>query len=86
MGVYTVYNDSQISNSFGLLFHSYDNFIVGGLGSHNIHAVNSDGTRQKVILTSTDGINQPNCLAYRPSDKTLIIGKLSTSLLVFKIN
>ena len=80
------YSDSQLSYSLGLLFDSYDNLIVCGQKSNNLHVVNSDGTKQQIILTSKDEINQPHCLAYRPSDKTLIIGQPSKSILVFKIN
>ena len=72
--LYTYY-DKQLRGSSGLLFDSYDNFIVCGKYTNTIHVVKSDGTRHMILLTRDDGLEDASCLAYRPSDNTLVIGQ-----------
>ena len=40
----------------------------------NIHVVKSDGTKHKVLLTPSDGIQKPLSMPYSATTKTLVIG------------
>ena len=80
------YSDSQLKLSSGLLFDSYDNFMVCR-STNNIQVVKSDGTDHRIIFTGDDGVNNLKCLAYRSSDNNRVIGQShgSDSLLSFTI-
>ena len=80
------YTDSQMKYPLGLLFDKHDNFMVCGCDSTNAHVVKKDGTKHRILLPSDDGFFDPYCLAYRPTDKTLVVGQdADKSLAVFSI-
>ena len=68
------YKDSELRGPNGVCVDDEDNAIVCGYSSDNIHIVTSDGKKHSVILTSKDGIKGPGSVAYRQTDKTLIVG------------
>ena len=76
------YTDNQMKSSLGLTFDSHDNFMVCGRLTGNVHVVKKDGTKHKVLLSSADGRCQPYCLAYRSSDKTLVVRQCTTKSVV----
>ena len=68
------YMDLELHGPRGVCVDDEDNVMVCGGDSNNIHVVTSDGKKHFVILTSKDGIKWPMCVAYRQTDKTLIVG------------
>ena len=76
------YIDNQMKYSLGLTFDSNDNFMVCGRLSKNVHVLKKDGTKYKILHSSENGLDEPYCLAYRSSDKTLVVGQRATNSLV----
>ena len=68
------YKDPELDGPLGVCVDDEDNVMVCGGESNNLHVVTSDGKKHSVILTSKDGIKLPGCVAYRQTDKTLIVG------------
>ena len=78
----TYYTESQITSSLGSLFDSHDNFMVCGRLSNNVNVVKKDGTIHEILLSSENDLCDPYCLAYRSSDKTLVVGQHAAKSLV----
>ena len=68
------YKDPELRGPRGVCVDDEDNVMVCGVWSNNHHVVTSDGKKHSVILTSKDGIKDPISVAYRQTDKTLIVG------------
>ena len=80
------YSDSQTNSLLGLSFDWNDNFIVCGRLTNTVNVVKKDGTKHGILLSSENGLCQPYCLAYRSSDKILVVGQYATkSLVVFSV-
>lgn len=75
------YCDRSLTKPRGICVDSADNLIVCGNSSNNVHIVTADGLKNKVLLTSRDGIKSPHCVAYRHSDNTLIVGCYNKNML-----
>ena len=50
------------------------NILVCGYGSHNAQVITATGKKYKNLLISSDNIWNPDGIAYRPSDGTLVVG------------
>ena len=68
------YKDPEMRYPHGLCVDDEDNAIVCGEDSDNIHIVTAAGERSSIIRTADYGIYWPQSVAYRRSDKTLIVG------------
>ena len=68
------YKDPELRWPLGVCVDDGDNVMVCGSDSDNLHVVTSHGKKHSIILTSKDGIKYPRSVAYRQTDKTLIIG------------
>ena len=74
LGITQMYIDSQ------------SNILVCGFGTHNVQIITEAGQKYKTMLISSDGLWKPKCLAYRPSDGTLVVGCcLQEDLCVFNL-
>ena len=80
------YRDDELSDPQGLLVDDNDNVIVCGKVSHNVQVITAAGEKHTTLLTHEDGISPPQCVAFRPSDRTLVVGSVTDSLLVYKMS
>ena len=69
-----------------VLLNEEGNILVCGECSYNIHVVTSTGQQHSVLYT-VQGRRNNNCvsLAYRPTDRTLVIGLKDNCLLVLQL-
>ena len=51
-----------------------DNFLVCGYGSNSVHMINAGGKKAGTILSAKDGVRGPISIAFKESDKILIVG------------
>ena len=80
------YRDENLKDTTGMYCDSEDNLFVCDSRSDKVHAVGADGKSCGTLLTSSDGLVRPQCIAYRRSDNVLIIGCYAHDhLLVYKI-
>ena len=68
------YKDPELRGPLGLCVDDEDNVIVCDMFSGNIHVLTSAGERSSIIRTADEGIYLQQSVAYRRSDKTLIVG------------
>ena len=79
------YTDPELKCPRGLLVDDDDNVLITGQGSNNIHVVKSDGTKHKILLTSSDDIHEPVGMAYDFNTNTLVVGGWGyEKLMIFK--
>ena len=74
------YEDKELERANGIYVDSEGNSLVCGTGSHNVVVITADGRKHGELLTSK-GIRYPQCIDYRPEDKTLIVGYFGSSKL-----
>ena len=53
---------------------SQSNILVCGCSTHNVQIITAAGQKYKTMLISSDGLLNPEGIAYRPSDGTLVVG------------
>ena len=53
---------------------SQSNILICGCSSHNVQIITAAGQKYKTMLISSDGLLEPEGIAYRPSDGTLVVG------------
>ena len=83
--VYT-YEDDNLKRPEGMYCDSEDNLFVCWRGSNAVQAITADYKRRDTLLTSSDGLKRPQCIAYRSSDDALTIGCDGLNrLLVYKM-
>ena len=70
--IYTYKND-DMSRPRGLICDSGDNVLVCGWSSDNVHIISPDGKKYRTLLTSKDGLSDPDSIAYKESEDTLIV-------------
>ena len=68
------YSDPDLKCPRGIVVDEDDNILLCGEISNNIHVIKSDGTKHKVLLSSTDGVSSPCGMAYCPSSRKLVVG------------
>ena len=68
------YRDDNLKCAASMYCDSEDNLFVCDYRSNNVQAFTSDGKSRGTLLTSSDGLVRPTCIAYRSSDNELIIG------------
>ena len=81
------YQHDDLENPRTVLVDEKDNILVCGQSSYNIHVVTSTGQPRSVLFT-VQGRRYNECvsLAYRPTDRTLVIGLSEDgSLLVLQL-
>ena len=72
--IYT-YTYADRTEPRGLICDSGDNLLVCGHFTDNVRTINPDGNMYRTIyLPSQDGLCNPQCLAYKEREDTLIIG------------
>ena len=74
------YKDKELWHPEGVVVAGGGNVIVCSSSSDNVQVMRADGTKCCTLLTS-----QPYSVAYRESDKTLILGCDNNHLLVYKM-
>lgn len=79
------YDDPELDGPRGIYVDHSSNVIVCGHSSRNVHVITASGKKQRILLTSSDGLRYPDSVAYRENDATLVIGRFSDNLLVFKL-
>ena len=80
------YKDAELREPYGVCVDGGGNTIVCGHWSDNVQVIRADGTKCCTLLTSQDGVSKPISVAYRQSDKTLILTRANNSnLLVYKM-
>ena len=53
---------------------SQSNILVCGFDTRNVQIITAAGQKYKTMLISSDGLWNPEGIAYRPSDGTLVVG------------
>ena len=75
------YSNPDLHGLKGIYVDEGDNVVVCGRDTDNVYIVSSDGKEHKTILPLNKAIPQPCCVAYRPKDRTLLVGSYKTSTL-----
>ena len=80
------YQHDGLENPTAVLVDEEENILVCGEYSYNIHVVTPTGQQHSVLYT-VQGRQHNGCrgLAYRPTDRTLVIGLFGDKLLVLKL-
>ena len=80
------YQHDDLKHPNTVLVDEEDNILVCGQESYNVHAVTSTGQHHSVLYT-VQGRQDNRCLslAYRPTDRTLVIGLWDDNLLVLQL-
>ena len=80
------YRADNLEDARGIYCDSDDNLFVCDYESFNVQAISADGKSCGSLVTSSDGLVHPECMAYRSSDNELIIGcEDLENLLVYKM-
>ena len=81
------YTDSDLKSSLGMYLDSDGSTLVCGRLSNNVHLVDKNGKKLKIILSTKDGIRIPYTVSYRLSDQTLVVSCCAYpyKLLAFKL-
>ena len=80
------YQQADLQYPMIVLVDEEGNSLICGEKSFNIHKVTSTGQQHSVLHTVQGrGIKCCYSLAYRPADRTLVIGLLDNNLLVFQL-
>ena len=81
------YRDDDLEEPTGLLVDDNDNVIVCGYLSDTVQVITSAGQKHKTLLSKKGGISNPQCVSFRPSDGTLVVGgRCSDKLLVYQMS
>ena len=67
------YRDKELKWLRGLFVDDYDNVIVCGYDSNTVQVITSAGEKHKTLLSKKEGILNPQCVSFRPSDETLVV-------------
>ena len=70
-----MYTSSSLRGPQAVLSDDHDNLIIADWVTNNIQIVKKSDQTHRNLLTKEDGIDAPYSLAYRRSDKTLVIGQ-----------
>ena len=84
------YKDENLTDNRGVCVDAADNIIVCGHSSDNLHVVQSNGKKDRVLLSAKDGLKGPFSIAYRQhgqSNGQLAVGCVNhNKLLVVKLS
>ena len=72
----TVYQskDDDLRGPRGMYVDGTGNIVVCSRDTHSLHVTTAEGKRSKIILMSGDGVQDPQSVAVRPKDGTLVVG------------
>lgn len=73
-GVLFTYRDSSLRRPQAVLVDDHDNIVIADWDNDNIQVVRNGDMSKRNLLTSVNGIQSPYSLAYRRSDKILVVG------------
>jgi hypothetical protein len=68
-----IYRHEDLKDPSGMTTDDLGNVYVAGHMSHNIHKISAQGKRQEIILSSKDGINYPQRIAYNEKTHELLV-------------
>ena len=68
------YKTGDLKNCRGLHVVLKRNILACGFDTDNVQFITSTGKKYKNLLESADGIMDPEGIAFRPSDGTLVVG------------
>ena len=72
--ILSTYDKSNLRRPEELLLDDHDNVIVADWKENCVQVIKNSDNTYKNILTAEDGIKKPYSLAYRRTDKTLVVG------------
>lgn len=75
---WTFKNEAVLKYPFGLSVDSYGNVFVAGYHSCNVIVVSADGKKYKQLLSSKDGLCNPNGLHFDPLSKQMLVSNQNT--------
>ena len=76
------YRDSGLVYSHGIFVDDGENLFACGYMSNNVYVVNEHGKKIKVLLSQSDGLQYPNTITFRQSDKILVVGCFTNNILI----
>lgn len=80
------YTDTVLQNPLGMYIDDGENVLLCGYASDNMHIIDKNGLKKKVLLSKDNGLNEPYAISFRYSDNTLIVGgRKQQLLLVFEM-
>ena len=81
------YRDDELVYPSGLFVDDNDNVIVCSWFSSTVQVITAAGKKHSTLLSREDGIFQPQCVSFRQSDGTLVVGiENSDELFVCKLS
>ena len=68
------YKDESSPGPEAMLVDTKDQVFVCHSGANNVQVINVDGKRDCILVKATDGIDRPTSLAFRESERNLVVG------------
>lgn len=66
-------DETVLKEPKGIAVDEHENAIVAGVGSNNVIAISSDGTKHKILLSKNDLIKSPWSICYSSKLKILLV-------------
>ena len=79
------YMHKELKAATGVYVDDEDNVLLCGAKSHCVHLIDKKGEHQGLLLAEENGLRNPWSVAYRQSDKTVIVGCFMDDLVECKI-
>ena len=79
------YQDSALVFGGGMFVDDGENVLVCGYSSNNVHVIDKDGKRIKILLSAEDGSQYPRSITVRQTDNTLVVGGHTNNILICKM-
>ena len=74
-----------LEQTHGLFVDYNGNIIICNHSRNSVQVITAAGEKHKTLLSHDDGISEPRCVTFRPSDGTLVVGCWSSdNLLEYK--
>ena len=68
------YSNAGLREPLGMYIDGAENILVCEFSSNNLRIIGINEQVSKVLLSGSDGLNQPYTISFRASDRTLMIG------------
>ena len=76
------YKDSGLVYGGGMFVDGDENVLVCGYRSNNVHVIDKDGKRIKILLSAEDGLQNPHTITVRQTDNTFVVGGITNNILI----
>lgn len=79
------YKNPKLDGPKGLYVDDEEIILVCGCESNNVHMIDKNGKLIRILLSYSNSLYRPQTVSFRPSDRTLVVGGQSQTLVVCKL-